>query len=182
VQNFTEVAKTGLAELAVDIARDTGLAGELAENIANPVANPVANPQTLTQSAANSANPISSPFTEFLQWFSNQPQNEREKMLKILTQPQPAAPAATQELRSQNTQPEPPPQNKSVTPEDAEKLRGIALIWWDEYYPEHEQSLMTQMFGWNEPGRKYDLAVIAEWLETQEDLVKERIAYLMNEH
>jgi putative DNA primase/helicase len=31
----------------------------------------------------------SSPFTEFLQWFSKQPQSEREKMVKILTQPQP---------------------------------------------------------------------------------------------
>jgi len=61
------------------------LASELAKNTANPVANS----QTLTQSAANSANPISSPFTEFLQWFSNQPQNEREKMAKMLTQLQP---------------------------------------------------------------------------------------------
>lgn len=30
----------------------------------------------------------SSLFTEFLQWFSKQPENEREKMVKILTQPQ----------------------------------------------------------------------------------------------
>jgi putative DNA primase/helicase len=122
----------------------------------------------------------SSLFTEFLQWFSNQPQNEREKMLKILTKPQSAA-SATQELRSQNTQPEPSPQNESVTPEDAEKLRDIALIWWDEYYPEHQQILTTQMFGWQSPGSKYDVAVIADWLETQEDLVRERITYLINE-
>ncbi|MEG4810317.1 hypothetical protein QUA82_21785, partial [Microcoleus sp. F8-D3] len=31
----------------------------------------------------------SSPFTEFLQWFSKQPQNERESMVKMLTQLQP---------------------------------------------------------------------------------------------
>jgi hypothetical protein len=67
-----------------------------------------------------------------------------------------------------------------VSPEDAEKLRDIALIWWPEYYPEHLQNLVTQMYGWNAPGNKYDVAIIANWLEGEDDLIRDRINELIH--
>jgi putative DNA primase/helicase len=85
VQSFTRTDKTGLAELAVDTARLTGLAGELAGELARNTANPVANPQTLTQSAANPANPISSPFAELCTLLSQLTDDERQKMADLLT-------------------------------------------------------------------------------------------------
>jgi putative DNA primase/helicase len=133
----------------------------------------------LTQRAAEDAEDEKSPFSEICTLLPKLTDDERRQLVEILTQPQPAAPAA-QELRSQNTQPEPSPENKSVTPEDAEKLRDIALIWWDEYYPEQLQSLDTQMFGWNAPGKKYDLAAIADWLEAENELVQQRITELIH--
>ncbi|MEG3931169.1 hypothetical protein QT990_07930 [Microcoleus sp. T3_B1] len=35
------------------------------------------------------------------------------------------------------------------------------------------------MFGWNTPGRKYSTATIADWLEGEDELVRERIAELI---
>ncbi len=67
-----------------------------------------------------------------------------------------------------------------ITPEDAEKMRDIALTWWDEYDPEHLQSLINQMFAWKSPGTKYDTATIADWLETEDELVRERITELIH--
>jgi hypothetical protein len=37
------------------------------------------------------------------------------------------------------------------------------------------------MYGWNAPGTKYDVAVIANWLEGQEELIRERITELVNQ-
>jgi len=68
-----------------------------------------------------------------------------------------------------------------ITPEDAEKLRDIALVWWSEYYPDQLQNLLTQMYGWNAPGSKYDMAVIANWLEGQDELIRDRITELVNQ-
>jgi HEAT repeat protein len=68
-----------------------------------------------------------------------------------------------------------------ITPEDAEKLRDLALIWWSEYYPDQLQSLLTQMYGWNAPGAKYDVAVILKWLESQDELIRDRITELVNQ-
>jgi hypothetical protein len=68
-----------------------------------------------------------------------------------------------------------------VSPEDAEKLRDIALIWWPEYYPEQLQNLLIQMYAWNAPGAKYDVAVIANWLEGQDEVIRERITELVNQ-
>jgi putative DNA primase/helicase len=85
VQSSTTTNKTGLAELAVDTARLTGLAGELAGELARNTANPVANPQTLTQSAANPANPITSPFVELCTLLSQLTDDERQKMADLLT-------------------------------------------------------------------------------------------------
>jgi hypothetical protein len=67
-----------------------------------------------------------------------------------------------------------------VSSEDAQKLRDIALIWWPEYYPEQLQNLLTQMYGWNAPGTKYDVATIAQWLEGKDDLIRDRITELIH--
>jgi hypothetical protein len=67
-----------------------------------------------------------------------------------------------------------------IDSEDAEKLRDIALIWWEEYYPEQMQSLIAQMYAWQAPGTKYDVAVIAEWLEGEDSLIRDRITELVH--
>jgi len=82
---------------------------------------------------------------------------------------------------SENTQPLMMSCTTEVTPEDAGKLQDIALIWWPEYYPQQLQNLLTQMYGWNAPGTKYDVAVIAEWLESQDELVRDRITELVHQ-
>ena len=62
---------------------------------------------------------------------------------------------------------------------DAEKMREIALIWWDEFYPEQMQSLISQMYAWEAPGTKYSQEAIERWLETQEKLVQQRISEII---
>lgn len=54
----------------------------------------------------------------------------------------------------------PETQTELIDPIDAEKIRDIARIWWDEYYPEHTGSLITQMFAWKSPGQKYSQEII----------------------
>jgi hypothetical protein len=73
-----------------------------------------------------------------------------------------------------------------IAPVDAVKIRDIALIFWDEYYPEpfdsaqgsHTQGLITQMFGTQSPGTKYSQEIIYQWLEKEDELVRERITQL----
>jgi predicted P-loop ATPase len=72
------------------------------------------------------------------------------------------------------------PKLEKITDEDAQAMRDIALVWWDEYYPEQMQSLLTQMYGWQAPGAKYDVAILAEWLEGEDDLIRDRITELMH--
>jgi hypothetical protein len=72
-----------------------------------------------------------------------------------------------------------PPKLEKVTDEDAKKMRDIALLWWSEYYPEQKQALLTQMFGWQTPGTKYDGAILAEWLKGEEKVVCDRITELI---
>ena len=74
--------------------------------------------------------------------------------------------------------PQPTPEPAIIAPADAEKLREIASIWWSEYYPEQVQTLITQMFGWNAPGTKYDAATITAWLALEDELVRDRISEL----
>ena len=74
----------------------------------------------------------------------------------------------------------PPLTPSGINPEDAEKLRDIALIWWDEYYPEQMQSLNAQMYAWQAPGTKYDVATLAEWLEGEDSLIRDRITELVH--
>jgi hypothetical protein len=79
-----------------------------------------------------------------------------------------------------NTQPLMMSCTTEVSPEDAEKFRDIARVWWLEYYPNQFQSLVNQMYGWNAPGYKYDLATLAEWLEGEDELVRDRITELIH--
>ena len=67
-----------------------------------------------------------------------------------------------------------------IDPIDAEKIRDIAQIWWDEYFPEYTQALITQMFSWSSPGQKYSQEIINQWLETEDELVRDRITQLLN--
>ena len=71
------------------------------------------------------------------------------------------------------------PELEIIAPADAEKLREIATVWWDKYFPEQLQTLITQMFGWGAPGTKYDAATIATWLATEGAVVRERIGELI---
>ncbi len=69
---------------------------------------------------------------------------------------------------------------EQVSEEDAEKMREIATIWWLEFYPDRMQSLVSQMYAWKAPGTKYETAVIVQWLEGEDDLIRDRINQLIS--
>jgi putative DNA primase/helicase len=116
--------------------------------------------RTLSQRAGEAGEAVFSPFTEICNLLSQLTDSERQKLAEILTQPQPLP--------------------GKVTPEDAQKMRDIALVWWPEYYPEQMQALLTQMYGWNAPGAKYDVATIAQWLEGEDELIRDLITELIH--
>jgi hypothetical protein len=116
--------------------------------------------KTLTQSGGTDGTAISSPFTEICNLLSQLTDTEWQKLTEILTQPQSLL--------------------GKVTPEDAQKMRDIALVWWSEYYPDQMQSLLTQMYSRQAPGTKYDVATLAEWLEGEDDLIRDRITQLIH--
>jgi predicted P-loop ATPase len=66
-----------------------------------------------------------------------------------------------------------------IAPEDAQAMRNIALNFWSKYYPEHIQGLITQMYGWQAPGTRYDVAILAEWLQGEDDLIRDRLTELI---
>jgi putative DNA primase/helicase len=160
VQNLQLTHKIGLPELPVDTVSVTGLPSELPSESPKNTGNSIGNSQTFTQSGGNPGNSISSPFTEICNLLSQLTDSERQKLADILTQPQPLP--------------------KKVTAEDAQKMRDIARVWWLEYYPEQMQSLLTQMYGRQAPGTKYDVATLAEWLEGEDDLIRDRITQLIH--
>jgi len=67
-----------------------------------------------------------------------------------------------------------------IDPVDAEKMREIASVWWEEYYPENMQSLIAQMFSWNAPGRKYIRYAIKRWLKSEDAQIQQRIVELLD--
>jgi hypothetical protein len=93
--------------------------------------------------------------------------------------PEPSAPdletSPTQEAGEAEPAQTTVPESETITPEDAEKMRDIALIWWDEYYSEQLQNLIVQMFGWRSPGTKYSRKAIGQWLESENAVVGERL-------
>jgi hypothetical protein len=66
-----------------------------------------------------------------------------------------------------------------IAPEDAQAMRNIALDFWSEYYPEQIQGLIAQMYGWQAPGTRYDIAVLVEWLQGEDDLIRNRLTELI---
>ena len=155
VQDSARTAKTALSSLSVDIVRDTALSTELSKNIDNAVDNA----ETLTQRADNDDNAISLPFAEVCKLVAQFTDAEWQKLIELRTQ--------SQQLP------------KKVTPEDAQTIRDIARLWWSEYYPEQMQALVTQMYGWQAPGTKYDAVTLAEWLEGEDELIRDRITELI---
>jgi hypothetical protein len=114
----------------------------------------------LTQRAGGAGGAIFPTFVEICNSLPQLTEYERQKLIELLTQSQPLP--------------------EKVTPEDAQKMRDIARVWWLEYYPEQMQSLLTQMYGWQAPGTKYDVATLAEWLEGEDDLIRDRITQLIH--
>lgn len=156
--------QTGLPELPVDTARLTGLPTELPRNTGNPVGNPIGNPVSHTQRSGNSGNPVLPPFEQIRNLLGRISEKERQELAAMLTR------------SPENSLPLP----ATVAPEDELKIREIALTWWDEYYPEQMQALLTQMYGWQAPGTKYDAATLVEWLEGEPALVRDRITELIH--
>lgn len=70
---------------------------------------------------------------------------------------------------------------RSISIADAKAMREVAIDFWSFYYPS-TQSLVTQLFGWDSPGAKYDTATITCWLESESKLVRDRIGYLLALH
>ena len=65
-----------------------------------------------------------------------------------------------------------------LTRADAQKLKDIVTTWWDVYYPEHTQSLLIQLFGWQSVGVRYSAETIFEWLKVQKPVVRDRVTEL----
>jgi putative DNA primase/helicase len=156
VKNVDTSANFALPALPVDTEGLTALPTALPQNSGRPSGRA----ETLAHQAGRDGRAISSPFAEVCKLVAQFTDEERQKLADILTQPQLLP--------------------KKVTPEDAQKMRDIARVWWLEYYPERIQALVTQMYGWQAPGTKYDVATLAEWLEGEDSLIRDRITELMH--
>jgi putative DNA primase/helicase len=95
-------------------------------------------------------------------------------MCKLVTQ---LTDAEWQKLVELRTQSQPLPEK--ITPEDAQVIRDIALLWWQDYYPEQVQSLVTQMYGRGAPGTKYSVATLTRWFDGEVPDVRDHITELM---
>jgi putative DNA primase/helicase len=156
VQSSAKTVKTADPSDPVDTARDTADPSVDPKNIGSAVGSA----QTFTQSRGSDGSAISSPFAEVCKLVAQFTDSDRQKLIKLLTQSQPLP--------------------EKITPEDAQAMRDIARVWWLEYYPEQMQALMTQMYGWQAPGTKYNAATLTEWLEGEDDLIRDRITELIN--
>jgi len=78
------------------------------------------------------------------------------------------------ELRTQSQ-----PLSEKITPEDAQTMRNLALLWWFDFYPNQMQSLLAEMYGRQEPGTKYTVATITKWLQGEVVEVRDRITQLI---
>jgi putative DNA primase/helicase len=156
VKNADTSANFALPALPVDTEGLTALPTALPQNSGRPSGRA----EILAQQAGRDGRAISSPFAEVCKLVAQFTEEERQKLADILTQPQLLP--------------------KKVTPEDAQKMRDIARVWWLEYYPERIQALVTQMYGWQAPGTKYDVATLAEWLEGEDSLIRDHITELIH--
>jgi hypothetical protein len=156
VQSSAETAKTASPSSPLDTARNT----------ASPTASPkntgdaVGDARTLTQRAGDAGDAISPSFVDVCKLIPQFTDAERQKLIELLTQSQPL--------------------QERITPEDAQAIRDIALLWWPEYYPEQMQSLVAQMYGRGAPGTKYSVATLTRWFEGEIPEVRDRITELMH--
>ena len=65
-----------------------------------------------------------------------------------------------------------------LTRADAGNLKEIVTTWWEVYYPEHTQSLLIQLFGWQSVGVRYSAETVFEWLKVQKPVVRDRVTEL----
>jgi putative DNA primase/helicase len=84
--------------------------------------------EKLTQSQPCYPCDESSPFTEFLQWFSKQPQNERENMVKMLAQFQPQPEQSATPPQPKTVQAKKGLRVRYVGSEHAEQYAGLELV------------------------------------------------------
>jgi len=160
VQNPGASEEIALLALLPCTEGDTALSNALLEKESEAASKATSKATTLAQSQSRASRAISSPFAEVCNLIAQFTDAERQKLVELLTQPQPLP--------------------KKVTLEDAQKMRDIALVWWPEYYPEQMQALLTQMYGWQTPGTKYDATTLAEWLQGEDDLIRDRITQLIH--
>jgi putative DNA primase/helicase len=154
VQSSAKTAKTVEPSEPVDTARDT------AEPTAEPknTGSAVGSAQTLAQSGGSDGSAISPSFVDVCKLIPQFTDAERQKLIELLS------------LSQQSTE--------RITPEDAQVIRDIALLWWPEYYPKQVQSLITQMYGRGAPGTKYSVATLTRWFEGEVPEVCDRITEL----
>ena len=65
-----------------------------------------------------------------------------------------------------------------LTRADAGNLKEIVTTWWEVFYPEHTQSLLIQLFGWQSVGVRYSAETVFEWLKVQKPVVRDRVTEL----
>jgi hypothetical protein len=155
VESAAKTVKSSLPSLPVDTARDTALPASLPKNTGSDGGSD----ETLTQSAGSDGSDVFSPFVEVCKLVSQFTDTDWQKLMELRPQSQQSA--------------------ERITPEDAQAIRDIALLWWPEYYPEQMQSLVAQMFAWGTPGTKYSVATITKWFEGEVPEVRERITKLI---
>jgi putative DNA primase/helicase len=146
----SSVSESVPASVPKNIGTDCGTNDEISKTLA----------QTGIQNFGTDGTDDLSLFAEVCKLVSKFTDVERQKLIEFLTQSQPLP--------------------EKITPEDAQKMRDIALVWWLEYYPEQMQALLTQMYAWQAPGTKYDVATLAKWLEGEDDLIRDRITELIH--
>ena len=155
VQSSVETPKSLVPSVPVDTARDTSVPTSVPKNTGTDVGTN----KTLTQSRGTDGTDDFTPFAEVCKLVSQFTDADWQKLMELRPQSQ--------------SFPE------KITPEDAQAIRDIALVWWPEYYPEQMQSLLTQMYGREAPGTKYSVATLVRWFDGEVPEVRDHITELM---
>jgi hypothetical protein len=155
VQGSVETVKSLVPSVPVDTVRDTSVPSSVPKNTGTDDGTD----KTLTQSGGTDGTNDFTPFVEVCKLVAQFTEAERQKLMELLSPSQ------------QSTE--------KITPEDAQKVRDIALLWWHEYYPDQVQSLVAQMYGRGAPGTKYSVATLTRWFETEVAEVRDRITELI---
>ncbi|MEZ2341508.1 AAA family ATPase [Microcoleus sp.] len=125
--------------------------------------------------------PESEPFAQEQPHAPSEPQPQALSSPRAEEEPQtPSEPRALKESEPEQPAAKPiaqePEQAPLIDPSDAELIRDIASIWWEQF-GENSQSHMVNI---NSMVSKYSVAWIAQWLTTESDpLVRDRISDLL---